>query len=268
MALANAPDASAQVPATIGSNLERFSVFGSGGVVGSAGGTTVTGDVGGFATCTVTNFPPSTVVAPFVLHNTGCNAVTTAADTEATTAFNSLNQGAGTVLVASLNLANGTGIITPGVYTFLGGAALLPANTTVTFNGPGVYVLRTASTLDVVNGPGTNMLFINGADPCNIFWQVGSSATIEVPPAGQFLGQVFANTAVTLTGGNVRGRLIALNAAATLTNGGNTVGGCAVAAAVPPGPGPGPGPVPALPDFAAAGLLAVLLVSGVVLARR
>jgi Ice-binding-like len=266
MAVASARDASAQTPATIGPNLERFSVFGSGGVVGSAGaGTTVNGDVGGFATCTVTNFPPSNVVPPFVNHGPGpaCDAVVGFADGEATVAFNSLNQGVGTVLPASLNLANGTGIITPGIYTFLGGAAILPATTTVTFNGPGIYVLRTASTLDVVNGLGTNMILAGGANACDIYWQVGSTATIEVPPAGQFVGQVFASASAIVTAGNVRGRIIALNAAATMSNGGNTIGGCAISAPVVPPP------VPALPTAAGFGLLAALLATGaVVLSRR
>jgi hypothetical protein len=264
MALANAQDASAQVAATIGPNLNRFSAFGSAGVVGSAGaGTIVNGDVGGFATCGVTNFPPSTVVPPFVLHGPACDGVVAAADTEADTAFLSLNQGVGTVLPASLNLANGTGIITPGIYTFVGGAAILPTNTTVTFNGPGIYVLRTASTLDIVTGPLTNVLLAGGANACDIYWQVGSSATIETQGANRFLGQVFASAAATVTAGNVVGRIIALNAAATMSNGGNTIGGCAAAAPVVPGP------VPSLPALAAFGLLALLLATGtLVLSRR
>jgi hypothetical protein len=270
LALLTVPDASAQAPATIGPNLNQFSVFGSGGVVGSAGGTTVNGDVGGFATCGVTNFPPSTVVPPFIVHGPACDGVVAAADTEATTAFNSLSQAGAVAINPSLNLVNvgsGVGVLVPGNYST--GAAILPTNTTLTFNGNGIYVIQVASSLTVVTGPATNMILAGGANACDIYWQVGSSASIEVQPGRQFVGQVFANTAATLTAGNVVGRLIALNAAATLSNGGNTVGGCATAGPVPPiPPGPGGPPVPALPDLAAAGLLAVLLVSGVLLARR
>ena len=253
----------AQVPATIGPNLQRFSVFGSGGVVGAAApGTVVNGDVGGFATCGVTNFPPSSVVLPFIVHGPVCDGVVAAADGEATTAFNSLTQAGAVAINPSLNLVNvgsGVGVLVPGNYST--GAANLPSNTTLTFNGNGIYVIQVASTLDVVTGPATNMLFINGANPCDIYWQVGSSATIAVQPGRQFLGQVFANIAVTVTAGNVLGRAIALNAAATLSNGGNTVGGCAIAGPILP--------VPALPAAATWGLLGVLLASGVfVLARR
>jgi hypothetical protein len=62
-----------------------------------------------------------------------------------------------------------------------------------------------------------------------------------------------------VTAGNVVGRIIALNAAATLSNGGNAIGGCAGAAP----------PVPALPATAGFGLLAALLATGaIVLSRR
>lgn len=271
VALSSAQDASAQAPATIGPNLNRFSVFGSGGVVGAAApGTTVNGDVGGFATCGVTNFPPSSVVAPFIVHGPACDGVVAAADTEATAAFNSLTQAGAVAINPSLNLVNvgsGVGVLVPGIWST--GAANLPTNTTLTFNGNGIYVIQVASTLDVVSGPTTNMILSGGANACDIYWQVGTSATIAVQPGRRFVGQVFANSAATVTSGDVIGRMIALNAAATLSNGGNTIGGCAAAGPVvppiPPGP---PAPVPALPDVAAAGLLAVILLSGVVLARR
>jgi hypothetical protein len=266
LALANAQNASAQFAATIGPDLHRFSVFGSGGVVGSAGaGTTVNGDVGGFATCGVTNFPPSSVVLPFIVHGPVCDGVVSAADGQATTAFNSLSQMGALAINPSLNLvdlpgAPPVGVLVPGNYST--GAAILPTNTTLTFDGNGIYVIQVASSLDVVTGLSTNMVLTNGANACDIYWQVGSSATIEVQPGRQFVGQVFANTAVTVTAGDVVGRVIALNAAATLSNGGNTVGGCAAA-------GPPPPPVPALPVAAGFGLLAALLATGaLVLSRR
>ena len=187
----------AQVAATIGPNLDRFSVFGSGGVVGSAGGTTVNGDVGGFATCNVTNFPPSTVVPPFVLHGpVVCDGVVAAADGEATVAFNSLTQAGAVAINPSLDLVNvgsGVGVLVPGNYST--GAANLPSNTTLTFNGNGIYVIQVSTSLDVVSGPGTNMLLAGGANACDIYWQVGTSATIEVQPGRQFVGQVFASSA-------------------------------------------------------------------------
>ena len=248
----------AQVAPALGV-VQQFSVLGGSGVTGSAGaGTLVVGDVGSFPTCNVTNFPPSTVFPPFLLHGpVVCDGTVATARGDATAAFVALNQGVGTVLPASLNLANGTGIITTGIYTFLTGAAILPAGTTVTFSGPGIFVLRTASTLTTVGT--SNMLFAGGANPCNVFWQVGSSAIID---SVTFLGQVFASASVTVTG-NMTGRAIAGSGAVTMPVGGNTIGGCATAGAPPLLP------VPALPDAAMLGLLGILLASGVfVLARR
>ena len=264
LALANAQDASAQAPATIGPNLNRFSVFGSAGVVGAAApGTTVNGDVGGFATCTVTNFGVglSTVVPPFIVHGPACDAVVAFADTEADAAFLSLSQAGAVAINPSLNLVNvgsGIGVLVPGIWST--GAAMLPSNTTLTFNGNGIYVIQVASTLDVVTGPLTNMILAGGASACNIYWQVTAGATIAVPPGNQFVGQVFSQAAATVTAGNVVGRVISLAAAATLSNGGNTVGGCAAAAA--------PAPVPALPGAAAWGLLAIVLASGAFILSR
>ncbi len=272
LVLASTQDASAAVPALIGPNLNRFSVFGSAGVVGAAPpGSTVNGDVGGFATCGVTNFgvaPLSTVVPPFIVHGPACDGVVAAADTEADTAFLSLNspvpQGVAVAINPSLNLVNvgsGVGVLVPGTWST--GAALLPSGTTLTFNGNGIYVIQVASSLQVISGPGTNMILMGGANACDIYWQVGSFATIAVPPGNQFVGQVFSQAAATVTAGDVSGRIISLAAAATLSNGGNMVGGCATAGPVVPPP------VPALPAAAGFGLLAALLATGaIVLSRR
>lgn len=251
----------AQTPATIGPNLDRFSVLGHSGVTGSAGaGTVVIGDVGSFPTFAITNFNECAGCcsrAPGFSVFCAADPVTAAARGEATVAFLSLNQGAGTVVpAADLGIINGTGVITPGIYTFGGGFATLAG--TLTFNGAGIYVIRTATTL--VTTAGSNMALAGGANACNIFWQIGSSATIDSTTS---LGQVFANASITVTG-NMTGRAIAgANGAAgavTMPVGGNTIGGCAAAAAPP---------VPALPDAAALGLLGILLASGVfVLTRR
>jgi len=260
LALANAPDASAQVAPPLGV-IQQFSVLGGSGVTALGGA--INGDVGSFPTCGIIGFPPSTVTPPFILHGpVVCDGTVATARGDATAAFLALNQGPGTVIPDQMA---GT-IRTSGIYTFTLGTADIAAGGTLTLSGGGNFVFITGSSL--VANVGSNISFIGGANPCNVYWQVGSSATLNGPSFG---GNIFSNASVSLgVGANLTGRAIAGSGAVTMA-GANNIGGCAVAPIVPPippiPPGPVP-PVPALPDFAAAGLLAVLLVSGVVLARR
>ena len=64
------------------------------------------------------------------------------------------------------------------------------------------------------------MVLLNGAQSCNVFWQIGSSATLQSNAA--VVGTVVANTSITLvTGASLAGRALALNGAVTLDS--NTV---------------------------------------------
>ena len=242
-----------QVAPPPGLALRQFTVLGGSAVTGSAGaGTVVAGDVGSFPTDTVNNFPPSSVTAGFFVRRIalGDGPLLIQARNDATAAFLALNQAATATLPASL--AGQT--LTTGVYDFVGGAALLPAGGVLTLNGGGVFVFRTGSTLTTINTSNVT----GTANPCNVFWQIGSSATID---SVNFFGQVFASASITVTG-NLIGKAIAGTGAVTLPVGGNTIGGCALAGAPP-------GPVPALPHGMEWALLVILLGSGTyILSRR
>lgn len=206
----------------------RFSVLGNSGVTGSTGlGTAVNGDVGSSPGAFVTNFPPSSVLPPFALHLTN-DLVVQGAHTDAIAAYNFLAaQGPGTVLAAQLDGA----ILTSGIYSFAGGAALLADNGTLILNGPGIFIFQVDSTL-------TANVFSNvtgTADPCNVYWRVGTSATLN---GVTFRGNVIADASITVgAGSNVSGKLLAgtgATGAVTMAGaGGNTIGGCAVAPGVP-----------------------------------
>jgi hypothetical protein len=227
--------------------LNQFSVLGNSGVTGSTGaGTVVNGDVGSSPTATISNFPPSSVTPPFTLHLTN-DLTVQQAHTDAIAAYNFLAaQGPGTVLPAQLNAQ----VLTSGIYSFAGGAADLAAGGTLTLNGPGVFVFQVDSALTanvLSNVTGT-------ADPCNVFWRVGTSATLN---GITFSGNVIADASITVgSGSNVTGKAIAgtgATGAVTMAGaGGNTIGGCSIAA-----PATGPG-IPAL-DFAGLTTLALLL---------
>ena len=219
--------------------LQQFGALGNSGVTGSTGlGTTVNGDVGSSPTASITNFGPSTVLPPFVLHLTN-DLTVQQAHADAITAYNFLAaQGPGTVLAAQLNGA----VLTTGIYSFAGGAADLAALGTLTLNGPGIFVFQVDSALTA----NVSSNVIGTADPCNVFWRVGTSAVLN---GISFLGNVFADASITVgAGSNVTGRVIAGSGptgAVTMSGaGGNTIGGCA---SLPPPPTPTPTPAISTP---------------------
>jgi hypothetical protein len=122
---------------------DQFGALGNSGVTGSAGlGTTVDGDVGSSPTAAISNFPPSSVLPPFVLHLTN-DAVVQQARVDSIAAFVALNQGPSTVLPDNM-----TGqVLTSGIYSFTTGAPDLPVGATLTLNGPGVFIFIAGSTL-------------------------------------------------------------------------------------------------------------------------
>lgn len=235
---------------------ERFGALGNSGVTGSTGlGTVVDGDVGSSPTASITNFPPSTVLPPFVLHLTN-DLIVQQARTDANAAYAFLDaQGPGTVLPAQLDAQ----VLTSGIYSFEGGAADLEAGGTLTLNGPGVFVFQVDSALTA------NVLsnVVGTADPCSVFWRVGSSATLN---GVTFLGTVIADASITVgDGANVTGRVLAgtgpTGAVTMAGDGGNTIGGCAALA-------PDVTEIPTLGEVGLVTLLALLAGAGMIAIRR
>ncbi len=223
---------------------QQFGALGHSGVTGATGtGVLVTGDVGSSPTSTIINFPPSSTVLPFIVHY-AIDGVVNQAHADAIAAYNALaSQGPGTVLAD--NLAT-VGALTAGVYSFTLGAPDLPASATLTLNGPGIFVFNVGSTLTA------NVLssVAGTADPCNIYWRVGVSATLN---GVNFRGTVIADASITLgSGANLEGRALAgtgATGAVTMAgSGGNTIGGCS-AAPVGPTPTPTPTPTPGGPTL-------------------
>jgi hypothetical protein len=207
---------------------QQFSALGNSGVTGSTGlGTVVDGDVGSSPTASISNFPPSTVLPPFTLHLTN-DPIVQQAHADALAAYTFLAaQGPGTVLPAQLDGA----VLTSDIYSFAGGAADLAALGTLTLNGPGVFVFQVDSALTA--NVGSNV--VGDADPCSVFWRVGTSATLN---GISFSGNVIADASITVgSGSNVTGKALAgtgPTGAVTMAGaGGNTIGGCAGGAAVP-----------------------------------
>ena len=224
---------------------QQFGALGNSGVTGSTGlGTIVLGDVGSSPTPSIANFPPSSVMPPSTIHLTN-DLTVQQAHTDAIAAYNFLAaQGPGTVLAAQLDGA----VLTSGIYSFAGGAADLAALGTLTLNGPGIFVFQVDSALTA--NVGSNV--IGTAAPCDVYWRVGSSATLN---GVSFRGIVLADASITVgAGSNVSGQLLAgtgATGAVTMAGaGGNTIGGCV-----------GSAPILAIPTLGSVGMtmLALLL---------
>ncbi len=132
--------------------------------------------------------------------------------------------------------------LTPGVYeddNAPDSMAISSGTKILTLNGLGdpnaVFVFKSGSTL--VTAAGSEVKLINGVQPCNVFWQVTSSATLGV--GSIFKGNILALTSITDNGSSiVEGRLLARNGAVTLNNTTVTKATCAVP---PPPPAPSGG---------------------------
>jgi len=118
--------------------------------------------------------------------------------------------------------------LAPAVYKAAGGSFQITGSD-LTLDAQGnanaVWVFQTASTL-TVGGPGAprNIILINGAQAKNVFWQVGSAATINGAGGGTMVGTIIASSGVSIsTAGNaaittLNGRALGLNASVTLVN--------------------------------------------------
>jgi hypothetical protein len=211
---------------------DGFAVL-AGTTVTNTGPSVISGDLGVSPGAAVTGFPPGTVTAG-TIH--AADAVASQAKGDLVTAYNDA-AGRSSTATISADLAGST--LTPGVYT---SASSLGLSGDLTLDARGdpnaVFVFQAGSTLTA--GSASRVLLVGGAQSCNVFWQVGSSATIGTSSA--FAGNILALTSISLTtGARLNGRALARDGAVTLDTNTVTKAACAAQGTTPPSGTPGAG---------------------------
>ena len=162
----------------------------------------------------IVGFPPGLVLAPATIEAT--SPVTLQAQNDLTTAYNDAAGRSVEFTQANPDLVGQT--LVPGVYAASSKAPLSLSGQLVLDgqNNPNaVFIFQTDSTL--ITSTGSSIALINGASECNVFWQVGSSATLG--SGSVFVGNILALTSVTVESAVVvHGRALARTGAVTLDN--------------------------------------------------
>ncbi len=210
-----APGAHAVSPIDLGA-ADSFAVLGA-TTVTSAGTSTITGDLGVSPGTAVTGFGPGTI-ASGSMH--AGDSVAAQAHAHLATAYAVAAARSPSQPVGGL----GTQTLGPGVYA--AGAEMALAGT-LTLDGQGdpgaVFIFQAGSTL--TTGAGSEVALTGGAQACNVFWQVGSSATLGASSVVR--GTILAHTSITAGAYvTIDGRALARDAAVTLDNDVVTVPAC------------------------------------------
>ena len=196
----------AEAPVGLG-NAGSFAVLAA-STVTNTGPTVVSGDLGVNAGSAVTGFPPGIVT----------NGAQHAADTLSGLAQHDLvtayNDAAGRTPTQPVPAALDGKTLVPGVYA---GGVLQLNGGTLTLNGTAndVFIFQAATKLTVMSG--SKVALIGGASACNVFWKVGSSATIGT--TASFVGTVMAQVSISVdNAAAVSGRLLARTGGVTMIN--------------------------------------------------
>ncbi|WP_016939654.1 ice-binding family protein, partial [Nitrosopumilus sp. SJ] len=213
----------------------NFGVLGSSTVTNDptlGTGTTITGDLGLSPGTAITGFYGANENGgPGIVTGTTHQADATAAKAQAD-ALDAFNELAAKSCDTFAPWPGGGGIemnaltLVPGVYCSTSSLTLATGGT-LTLDGPGVYIFKAASKLTTFSD--SNIILTNGATADNVFWYVGTSATLASPTTGSgntsvFSGTVISSAAISQTGGDadtlldIDGRLISLNAGVTFAS--------------------------------------------------
>lgn len=187
-----------------------FAVLG-GSTVTSTGATALTGDLGVSPGTAITGFPPGTLTG--VLH--AGDATAAQAQTDLTTAYNDAAGRTQSPVTVAGNLGGLT--LPPGLYKSTSSLSISSGDLTLDAQGDAdaVFIFQMVTTLSTSSG--RKVILSGGAKSTNVFWQVGSSATLGTTSV--FKGTIMADQSITLdTGADLNGRALARIGAVTLAS--------------------------------------------------
>jgi hypothetical protein len=210
-----AQTAPANVQISLGT-ANKFAVLGASGITNVSAQTFIVGGVGSSPTPAITGLTQAQVEGPLYLVS---NAITAQAQAGLTVAY---NQAANAPCGHDLTGTDLGGLtLGPGVYCFSSSAGLTGS---LTLDSDGEsnpqWIFQIGSTLTTATG--SQVSIVTGTDPwsegsvgCNVYWQVGSSATIG--SGNTFVGEIMALASITLDGGTLYGKALASNGAVTMS---------------------------------------------------
>ncbi len=186
----------------------NFAILAYSGIT-NTGNSIVIGDIGSYPTSTIIGFPPGTLIGT----DHSNDSVSNESKVDLATAYNNITGRTCNTVLTGEDLGS-LSPLTPGVYCFSSSAGLTG---TLTLNGEGdpdsVFIFQIGSTLTTASS--SKVVLVNGANASNVFWQLGSSATLGT--GTNFSGNILAAASIAATtGANVGGRLLAQNGAVTL----------------------------------------------------
>ncbi len=205
---------------------QSFAVL-AGSTVTNTGATNIIGDVGVSPGTAITGFPPG-VQTGGTMHSN--DAVAIQAQHDAGSAYSTLAALPCDTVETGTDLGGLT--LVGGVYCFATSAQLTG---TLVLDGQNqanaVFVFQIGTALNTASASAVSL--INGASSCNVFWQVGSSATLGTSTS--FSGNILALASISLTGGaSVSGRLLAQVGAVTLIDNSVSNAGCGIPSTATP----------------------------------